>query len=265
MNIDEDQHTFVVPSYGQSPYLRECLQSLRDQTRPSAIVIATSTPHDGLEDTAAEFGARLATHTPNAGIGRDWNFALAQARTPWVTIAHQDDVYLPTFAEKTLTRASADTALVMTGYAELLDGAIRAASPMLAIKRLLLELAFLGRTGIRHRGAKLRLLRFGCPIPCPSVTLNRRIAGDFEFREDLRVNLDWEGWVRLACRDGAFARVREPLLLHRIHGNSETSAGVRQGVRASEDRMMFERLWPRPIARVLARAYTLSYETGDAG
>src|SRR5690606_17816967 len=73
------QHSFVVPAYGVSPHLRDCLASLRAQTVQSPVVIATSTPSPALEKIAAEFGADLAVHGPNAGIGRDWNFALSQA------------------------------------------------------------------------------------------------------------------------------------------------------------------------------------------
>ena len=258
-------HAFVVPAYGRSPHLRDCLASLRAQTVSSPIVIATSTPWDGLEAVAAEFDARLAVHSPNAGIGRDWNFALEQASTPWVTIAHQDDLYLPGFVERTLAVAARheDAILVATGYAELLesDGVRRDQSPMLAVKRLLMELGFLGRSAVTSGGAKRRLLRLGCPIPCPSVSL-RMDHGGLRFREDLKVDLDWEAWLRLAARPGAFAYDRRVLMLHRIHRDSETSAGVRAGVRASEDRMMFEALWPAPIARLLAKAYALSYEAG---
>lgn len=259
------RHGFVVPAYGRSPHLRACLASLRGQTVPSPIVVATSTPWDGLDAVAAEFDARLAVHSPNAGIGRDWNFALEQASTPWVTIAHQDDLYLPTFVERTLAVAARreDAVLVATGYAELLepDGVRRSLSPMLAIKRLLMESGFLGRSTVASGAAKRRLLRFGCAIPCPSVSL-RVDRGDVRFREDLKVDLDWEAWLRLAARPGAFAYDRRVLMLHRIHRDSETSAGVRAGVRASEDRMMFEALWPAPIARLLAKAYALSYEAG---
>ena len=259
-------HTFVVPAYGCSPHLRECLDSLRLQTVHSLIIIVTSTPSIGLERLAAEFGVRLAVHSPSAGIGRDWNFALTQVATPWVTIAHQDDIYLPAFAERTLALAERhdETVLVATGYAELLEpeGLRRSASPMLAIKRLLMEFGFLGRSVISSIDAKRRLLRFGCPIPCPSVSL--RIDLDaVRFREDLKVDLDWEAWLQLAARPGAFAYDRRVLMLHRIHRDSETSVGVRAGVRASEDRMMFEALWPLPIARLLAKAYSLSYETGS--
>ena len=257
------EHSFVVPAYGQSPYLRECLDSLRAQTRPSPILISTSTPWPGLANLADEYRAGLSIHSPNAGIGRDWNAGLASANSTWVTLAHQDDRYLPTFTERTLETAAKhpDAILVMTGYGELSGDAERTGSALLAIKRLLLELAFLGRDRVASHSAKRRLLRFGCPVPCPSVTL--RAAPDFRFREDLKVNLDWEAWLRLADRPGAFARVRECAMLHRIHADSETSEGVRAGVRAREDLMMFQSMWPTPVARLLARAYALSYATGS--
>lgn len=259
----QPSHSFVVPAYGRSPYLRECLESLRAQTRPSPIAIATSTPYEGLDALAAEYGASLHVHAPNAGIGHDWNMAVAQARTELVTIAHQDDVYLPRFAERSIAAAAAvpGVSLVATGYGELLGQAQRFHTPMLWVKRVLLELAFLGRGAIAGTGAKQRALRFGCAISCPTVTL--RVDADApSFREDLRVNLDWDAWLRRARRPGAFAYVREALMLHRIHEASETSGAVLDGVRAREDREIFDSLWPRPVARCLARVYALSYASG---
>ncbi|WP_162315548.1 glycosyltransferase family 2 protein [Pseudoxanthomonas yeongjuensis] len=265
-------HCFVVPAYGDSPHLRACLDSLRAQTRRSPIVVCSSTPHAGLQALAEEYGARLVLHSPNAGIGHDWNAALEQvplgAGTEWVTLAHQDDVYLPEFAQRTLAAIARQpqAVMVMTGYGELIgsgasDDRPRLLSPMLLVKRVLLELGFLGRGAIANPAAKRRLLRFGCPVPCPAVTLRTRTG--LRFREDLKVNLDWEAWLRLAAQTGAFAYVRQILMLHRIHAGSETSDGIRGGVRAREDLMMFRAQWPAPIARMLARAYATSYATGD--
>lgn len=261
--IRDTRHTFVVPAYGRSPHLRECLASLEKQTCRSPVVVATSTPYDGLEALVTEHGARLAINPEGGGIGRDWNFALAQARTPWVTLAHQDDLYLPGFGEATMTLVDVipDATLVLTGYAELVGNRARAHSLMLWIKRLLLEFGFTGRRAVSSRGGKRRLLRFGCPIPCPSVTLRPDRTG-LRFREDLMVNLDWEAWLRLARLPGTFAYSRQRLLLHRVHADSETSAGIRNGVRAREDLMLFESLWPKPVARLLARGYALSYVAG---
>lgn len=258
------RHCFVVPAYGTSPHLSQCLESLRAQTcAGSEIVVSTSTPSDMLESMSAAYGARYHVHDAGGGIGRDWNAALAAAVGDWVTIAHQDDVYLPDFVRATLDRVDAapDASLVMTGYAELLgdSAAVRAGTPMLRVKSLLLELGFAGRSQVRSEGDKLRLLRFGCPVPCPSVTLGPALRS-LRFREDLKVDLDWEAWIRAARIAGAFCYDRRTLMHHRIHADSETSAGVRGGVRAREDAEMFNVLWPRPIAALLSRLYAISYE-----
>lgn len=258
--MSDPLHCFVIPAYGASQHLADCLASLQRQTRPSPVIVSSSSPYDGLETLVERFGARLHVHGPNKGIGHDWNAALAQACAPWITLAHQDDIYLPQFAERTLGLVSRapDAALVFTGYAELSNAVRVAQSPMLWIKRLLLEFGFLGRSFATSAGARRRALRFGCPIPCPSVTINLRQSG-LAFREDLKVNLDWDAWVRLANDGAAFGYCRDVLMLHRIHGDSETSAGVRDGVRAREDLMMFDRLWPGPLAAALTRLYALSY------
>src|SRR5690606_36584909 len=81
MTIDA-RHTFVVPAFGRSPHLRECLASLQAQTRPSPVVVTTPAPYEGLDTLAADYGARLVVNPQGGGIGRDWNFALEQAQTP---------------------------------------------------------------------------------------------------------------------------------------------------------------------------------------
>ncbi|TDK29992.1 glycosyltransferase family 2 protein [Luteimonas terrae] len=257
-------HSFVIPAYGCSPHLTACLESLQAQTAPgSEVVLCTSTPSETLSRIAERFDVEVRVHEPNAGIGRDWNAALDCASRSWVTIAHQDDVYLPRFVERTMATVSKTpgASLAMTGYSELLDERIRERSMMLRIKSLLLEVGFLGRDAAASRSSKTRLLRFGCPVACPSVTLGPSLS-NLRFREDLRVDLDWDAWIRAARLPGAFCYVRDRLMLHRIHGESETTAGVRDGVRAREDAEMFASLWPAPVARLLARAYATSYEEG---
>jgi hypothetical protein len=36
------------------------------------------------------------------GIGHDWNFSFSHAKTKYVTLAHQDDVYDPAYTENCL-------------------------------------------------------------------------------------------------------------------------------------------------------------------
>lgn len=248
-----------MPAYGCSEHLGECLESLLGQSMGSEVIVSTSTPNASLERIARSYGVKLVQHGPNRGIGHDWNQALRATGARWVTLAHQDDVYFPMFAERSVEALAAASApvLAFTAYAELLDGVLRSRTLMLGIKRVLLEAGFLGRKAVSGR-AKLRTLRLGSPIPCPAVTFDRRNA-DLAFRTDLKVNLDWEAWVRLAKAPGAFVYVREVLMAHRIHGASETTSAIHDGTREREDRMMFDMLWPRYLAPLVARAYRFSY------
>lgn len=171
-------HGFVVPAYGRSPYLEACLASLAAQERPSSVMVATSTPFEELEAITERHGARLVVHGPNAGIGRDWNAALEHADGDWVTVAHQDDTYAPGFSAAVLDAAArhVDALMVFTGYVEMLDGRRRSGG-LLAVKRVLLELGFLGRERVRSRLARTNALRFGNAIPCPAVTVHRARTG----------------------------------------------------------------------------------------
>lgn len=257
-------HTFVVAAYGRSPHLAACLASLQRQRTPSRIVVCTSTPYPGIDALAGQHGAELVLHEPNRGIGHDWNVALAQSRTEWTTIAHQDDVYRPEFVHALVAAGSQleDPLIVFCDYAERCGETVRADTPLLRVKRRLLQAGFLGRDAVRSPAAKRRALRFGSPIPCPAVMYHRRALQGFRFREDFKVCLDWAAWLDLAARPGAFGWVREALMEHRIHDGSETSAGLGDGTRAREDSVLLASLWPAPVARLILASYRLAYAQG---
>jgi hypothetical protein len=256
-------HSFVVLAYGESPYLGECLASLSGQDHPVPVVVSTSTPHPGLDQMCATHGATLQVHGPNRGIGHDWNVAYASATSDWVTLAHQDDVYSPAYTSFVQDRAAAhpDDRMVFSTYYEIANGQRRPTVPMLRIKRVLLELGFLGATRVTSRARKRRVLRFGNPVSCPAVALNKRVLGDFRFRDDMKTNMDWVAWLDIADEPAGIGLSREPLVGHRIHPGSETSASIGQGDRYREDLEIFERLWPAPLARLITSVYTRSYRS----
>ena len=252
-------HCFVVPAYGESPHLEACLRSLMKQSTRSPTVVCTSTPNIHIARIAERWGIPVLTNPVSGGIGSDWNFALESAPARWVTLAHQDDVYLPGFAERTVEALARhpDASLAFTGYREIEGIQQRSYSPLLRIKRLLLELAFVGSEHASSRFFKTNALRFGCAIPCPSVTLDRE--NGLRFDADLKVDLDWDAWLRLAETPGSFVYLREPLMHHRVHPGSETTSAIEAGYRQREDAMMFRRVWPAPVANIFAFAYRASY------
>ena len=92
-------HTFVVCAYKENPYLEGAVLSLKNQTVPCEVVVSTSTPCGYIEGICAKHGVGLVVNPVRDSAGVDWNFGYDQARTPLVTIAHQDDQYEPMFLE----------------------------------------------------------------------------------------------------------------------------------------------------------------------
>ena len=49
--VKMNDHTFAICAYKESPYLEECIKSLKNQTIKSNILIATSTPNDYIRNS----------------------------------------------------------------------------------------------------------------------------------------------------------------------------------------------------------------------
>jgi len=254
-------HTFLVPSYEKSPHLALCLESLRNQTVRSNILISTSTPFEGLHQLANNFQAEVFIHQPNQGMAHDWNVGLAQSKTPWVTIAHQDDIYRFDFVASLLSalqNSGDDLSIVFTDYDEIINDIKVEKSRLLTIKQLLLRYAFKGRDTLFSTHDKVSILRFGNPIPCPSVSINLSKV-KLEFDSQLKVNMDWVAWLECAQQPGGFHWIKKPLMSHRLHKASETSSGLTSGARSREDLAILQQLWPKPIAWLIHKTYAIAY------
>lgn len=252
------KHSFAVCAYKQSPYLKECLDSLMAQEGcESEIFIATSTPSDWLDEVASSYGIPVHVNTGEHGIGQDWNFAVSQAGCDYVTIAHQDDVYLPRYAATAteMLGRTPSSLIFFCDYGELRDGKQVDDDHLLEVKRRMLRPLVDGRNASSIR-ARRRILSMGSAICCPSVTLNLTSCGPQPFRTQMRSNLDWDTWEALSRHEGEFYYSSQLLMYHRIHGGSTTSALIKDDTRSHEDREMFDRFWPRPIAALIEHAYS---------
>ena len=133
-------HTFVVCAYGESPYLGECVDSLLEQTIKSRILITTSTDNDYIHWVADVNGIEVRVSGRAPDIAGDWNFAYTQAETPYVTIAHQDDLYEPAYAETAVSMMEKrkKPLLFFSDYYERRGDEITDSNVNLRIKKLML-------------------------------------------------------------------------------------------------------------------------------
>lgn len=260
-------HTYIVCAYGESPYLAECIASLQAQTVASTIAVATSTPNSTITEAAQNAGVPVYESGKAPGIASDWDHALSRANTPLVTIAHQDDTYCPTYAERMLAGMNrvADPLIFFSNYGELRDGAKVDDSRLLNTKRTLLQ-PIVKCNGVSNNARiKRRILSLGNAICCPSVTFNmERVPQGLFSSSVLKSNLDWEAWDRLARMDGSFIYDQEILMHHRIHEGSETSALIRDNTRTAEDLAMLKKFWPGPIAALINRVYAMGQKSNDS-
>ena len=258
----EELHTFAVLCYGESPYLSDCVRSLLAQSVKSRIFLSTATPNPYIWRVAEEFGLPVLVNPDPPSIATDWQFAAEQCQTPYYTLAHQDDLYYPRYTEKLLP-LMARSIIAFTDYEELVDRGTRRNTPMLNIKRLLLW-PFLFARSLKRAFGKRMILRFGSAICCPSVMYNKSRVSGFRFNPAFSVDLDWDAWLTLSDRNGAFSYYPKVLMAHRIHADSETTRQIESNGRHAEDKLLMERLWPKPVAAVLARLYKTSTDSNGS-
>ncbi len=259
------EFTFAVCAYKDSPYLEEALACARKQSIPVRLIVTTSTPSEYIRKLAEKYQAEYIVNPEKKGIASDWNFALAQIRTPYGAILHQDDVYFPEYAAKVVKamKKTPDVRLVFTDYGDLLsDGKVHANRLYLWIKRFLLWGFYLKR--IHHsRIMKQSAVVFGNAVSCPTVAYHLAL-GKVEFDSTYSVNLDWAMWLKQSREPGAFAYIPEVLMAHRIAESMETASAIADNRRYEEDFRIFESIWGRRIAGLLMKLYKKSY-SANAG
>ncbi len=260
-------HTFAILAYKESPHLQECIDSLKNQTTKSEIIICTSTPSTFLTNIATKNNLKLCINPERKGIASDWNFALSSATTDYVTLAHQDDIYFPNYSKEVLQLAETrkDTLIIFSNYDEVVINKnrtfVRKKSLNFFIKATMLKLFFRNKNSLTKN--KQRLLALGDPIGCPTVTFQKNNLGDFKFDKNFSINMDWKAWADLAEKKGAFIWVKKTLVSHRIYAESTTSQGIADNRRQKEDLEMFQRFLPSTIAIIMSKLYGLSYKNNN--
>lgn len=257
-------HTFAILAYKESRYLQDCIDSLMKQTIESEIILCTSTPSAFLENVAKKNNLQYFINPSRIGIANDWNFALQTAKTQIVTLAHQDDIYHEEYTEEVMKKVESnkDALIAFTSYDEIVHRGseifIRKNSLNFFVKKTILYLSFRCKSVIRKQ--KGLLLAAGSPIGCPTVAFCKNNLQDFKFDENFSINVDWKAWHDLSQKNGSFIWIKKILVSHRIYSESETSIGLSENRRQSEDMKMFEKIWPSKIAAIINKIYSTSYK-----
>lgn len=257
----KEKHTFVICAYKESPFLEECIRSLKNQTVPSQIILYTSTPNESIAEICEKYNIPF-FNGEGGTIGKDWNNALSFVNTKYATIAHQDDVYRPDYLELIMDSLEKypDTLIAFSDYREWKNGRVININTNLKIKKMMLHALDLFPKSIFWRR---RILALGNPICCPAVTYNLSKLGKISFHQNMKVSLDWKAWSDISKLKGRFSYVKRDLMWHRIHEDSETTNTIENHSRSIEDQAMFEEFWPKFFARFIMKFYIKSQNTNS--
>lgn len=263
--MKEEKHTFMICAYGESPYLEACIQSCIEQESvkrgTSVISLYTSTPNATVQDLCKQYNLSFFTKT-GGGIGKDWNNSLSFVETPYATIVHQDDIYLPHYGTVIIEAfdQQKDSTIAFTDYAEINKlGEVRKRNINLHIKTFGLSVMSL----LPFKGYQRRIYAFGNFISCPAVSYNLTNLTGFKFDETLKMTLDWDAWERIMKRAGKIKYIREKLMYHRIHEESETTNNTVDKTREQEEQLLYERYWGKRFSKVLMKFYTFNQKSND--
>lgn len=260
-----DKHTFAICAYKECGFLEEQIESILNQTVKSSVLIETSTPNDFIKGIAEKYNIPLYINEGEGGITQDWNYAYNQCKTPYITIAHQDDKYESDYTETMMKamEASRHPLIFFTNYAEIREGGkVVTENKLLKIKRLMLKpmenYRFKSSIWVRRR-----ILSMGDPILCPSVTFAKDNLPNPVFHNHFLASEDWEAWEKLSKMKGDFLYEKKILSYHRIHKESTTTLALGMNKRYYEDYEMYCKFWPKWIAKILVNQYSKSEKSNE--
>jgi len=258
----KDRHTFAVCAYKESEYLERCIGSLVAQKTKSNIIVCTSTPCEYIDNIAKKYGLPVYVRQGKSDIRDDWNFAYDSAKTDYVTVAHQDDEYNKHYVSALKARADkckGDFLMFYSGYRPLKNGQVTT-DVNCKIRRLLRQPMRVPAFA-RVRWIKKLTLAFGNSICCPAVTYNKKQLGDSFFTSDMKFNIDWDTFLKLAKMKGRFLYEDRALTYYRVHDGATSKEFIDNNGRVIEDTLMFEKFWPKPIVKLLMKFYKKAYDT----
>lgn len=253
-------HTFAVCAYKDSPYLEECIRSLKRQSVQTNVILCTSTPSPYIEEIAEQYGIPVFVRDGKSDIQDDWNFAYEKAGTRLVTIAHQDDCYHRDYAKKVLEcwEKYPDTTVFTTDCAIVKNGEVQKPGLVQFVKCILrLPLRFHGLAN--RTWLKKAAIMFGNSVICPACTYDSEALGTPLFNSEFKFALDWDTMWKLAGRPGRFICVERPLIRYRIHEEATTKACIADDRRSREEVAMFGKIWPKPVVKLLMLFYRRAY------
>ncbi|MGE5271877.1 MAG: glycosyltransferase [Thiohalocapsa sp.] len=213
-----------MPSHNGERWLQAALQSVADQNEPGIeIVLLDSSATPASLEIAAGFADRLDLRAESRPDLLPWpaktNAAAAMARSPWISMLHQDDLWLPGRARAVRQWLDAQPDAVMHLHASIIvDGA---GKPLGRWRCPLPDGETLPSQALLARLLVQNFIAIPAPVICREAYL---AVGGMD--DELWYTADWDLYLKLLFAGPVYYH-REALTCFRIHGNSLTVSGSR--------------------------------------
>jgi GT2 family glycosyltransferase len=200
---------------------------LKQEGETPRILLLDDASTDGSAELAQRIaGDRLVLHRNEKALGipGNWNRCAALVETEFFCLAHQDDVYAPSYSARMLDALQKDPSAAFAH--SMAHGLDKEGSPLASLieKR---KAAYFLKNKNQEGPAALALLFGGNWINCPSMTFRTsafRDLGGFDSR--YHFVSDWEFSLRVLLGGGRIRAVAETLLSYRRHEGQATREAI---------------------------------------
>ena len=250
--------TVALPTYNGEAHLAETLASIlaQDDVEFDLIVVDDQSADQSVALVRRLAGdrARIEVNPSRLGLAANWNLCAARCRTPFLSIIHQDDVWLPSHLAAHLEALLSDPEIGLVA-----SGSIVIDEQGQEIGGNVIQRGGLGdQDRVFEAGGLTELMAVENPLRCSAVSMRvqaHRQAGGFD--PALGYVVDWDFWLRVAStwRVAWLARASVAIRWHR---GSETHR-LRQGRRDLDEardlieRVVGEQLSSHPRIRAIRR------------
>ena len=205
-NQENPSVSIVIPCYNHARFLKDCLQSIIDQTYTNweAIVVDDSSPDDNPEEVVRGFNDNRITivrHEQNKGLAASRNTGIRRANADLVVTIDADDMFATTYLEKTVRifTITSEVDCVFTDYQ--LFGARQAR----------------WNNQVRDAEAMTRAQWLPGAGTLMRRSLWKRVGGYCEMVELRPGNEDWDFWLGASSLNIKAINVPEALYFYRQH------------------------------------------------
>jgi glycosyltransferase involved in cell wall biosynthesis len=205
----------IIPAYNQGSYLKECIDSVLDQTFQNLeAIIVDDGSTDNTRFVATQYSDSRVRYIyqSNKGLSGARNTGIKNANGSYITYLDSDDLFLPQKIELLLEKLESNRELgFVAGQAVLIDETGKKIGEVFDASPPKNPIEFL----------------FGNPLHVGSILIKtewQNRVGFFD--ENLRSYEDWDMWLRLAKAGCKMGWVAKPVSLYRFHSNQMTRDGT---------------------------------------